>query len=84
MPSPNISKNPLSSHSTSTSAKSNQPSSPSAPAKQPQNWTSKYDAYIREKARHGEDAESIRILFEVEYPSVGVSKAWIAETMKGK
>ncbi|KAJ9613992.1 hypothetical protein H2200_002128 [Cladophialophora chaetospira] len=48
----------------------------------PLNWTSQHDAFVREKARHGEDAESIRILFEVEFPGVSVSKAWIGERMK--
>ncbi|OQV10266.1 hypothetical protein CLAIMM_14290 [Cladophialophora immunda] len=50
-------------------------------AKRPANWTPTHDAFIRDQARNGEDAESIRILFEVEYPGVNVSKAWVVERM---
>ncbi|KIW76650.1 hypothetical protein Z517_09094 [Fonsecaea pedrosoi CBS 271.37] len=52
------------------------------PPKRPANWTPRHDAFIREQARNGEDAESIRILFEVEYPGVSVSKAWVVERIK--
>ncbi|KIW93147.1 uncharacterized protein Z519_05752 [Cladophialophora bantiana CBS 173.52] len=55
---------------------------PPQPAKRPANWVAQHDAFIREQARNGEDAESIRILFEVEYPGVIVSKAWVLERMK--
>ncbi|EXJ61188.1 uncharacterized protein A1O5_11980 [Cladophialophora psammophila CBS 110553] len=55
---------------------------PPQPAKRPANWVAKHDAFIREQAHNGEDAESIRILFEVEYPGVIVSKAWVLERMK--
>ncbi|OAG41285.1 hypothetical protein AYO21_04448 [Fonsecaea monophora] len=52
------------------------------PPKRPAKWTPRHDAFIREQARNGEDAESIRILFEVEYPGVSVSKAWVVERIK--
>ncbi|OAP54649.1 hypothetical protein AYL99_11097 [Fonsecaea erecta] len=55
---------------------------PSTVPKRPATWTAQHDAFVREQARNGEDAESIRILFEVEFPAVvGVSKAWVRERM---
>ncbi|EXJ54418.1 hypothetical protein A1O7_09757 [Cladophialophora yegresii CBS 114405] len=66
---------------TSSSKKSSISPKPRHPP--PPNWAPKHDAFVREKARHGEDPESIRILFEVEFPGVNASKAWIGERMKG-
>ncbi|OCT48393.1 hypothetical protein CLCR_04479 [Cladophialophora carrionii] len=66
-----------------TTSSSSKKSSISPKPHHPPDWTTKHDAFVREKARHGEDAESIRILFEVEYPGVKVTKAWISARMKG-
>jgi hypothetical protein len=68
----------------SAKTSSSKQSSTSPKSRHPSNWTTRHDAFVREKARHGEDAESIRILFEVEHPGMSVSKAWISERMKGK
>ena len=73
--------------SSSTSQKFPDPTSPrstgSQAPKPPVTWTPKHDAFIREKARNGEDAESIHILFDVEFPAVGgVSRAWVRERME--
>jgi glycine/D-amino acid oxidase-like deaminating enzyme len=50
----------------------------------PTGWKAEHDTFVRGLARHGEDANSIVILFETEYPRIKISKAWIMETMKAR
>ncbi|OAL36736.1 hypothetical protein AYO20_04068 [Fonsecaea nubica] len=69
-------------HKTSTLSSPRTPTLQAQPPKRPADWTPRHDAFIREQARNGEDAESIRILFEVEYPGVSVSEAWVVERIK--
>jgi hypothetical protein len=57
-------------------------SSSSTALSRPANWQPGHDAFIRRLARNGEDANSILILFETEFPAIKVSRAWIAERMK--
>lgn len=52
------------------------------PSTKPANWLPEHDAFVRRHARNGEDPESILILFETEYPTVRMSKAWIVEVVK--
>jgi hypothetical protein len=48
----------------------------------PKIWSTTHDAFVRDKAGDGEDAESIRIMFEVEFPGVKATKAWIQSRMR--
>ncbi|KAG9778286.1 hypothetical protein KCU88_g4308, partial [Aureobasidium melanogenum] len=54
----------------------------SASTRQPKSWLPEHDAFIRRHARNGEDATSISILFETEFPGVRVTRDWIGTRMK--
>ncbi len=52
-------------------------------------WLPHHDAFVRRHARNGEDARTIVILFETEFPDVdlgvpgsGTKEGWIRERMK--
>jgi hypothetical protein len=45
-------------------------------------WNSQHTAFVVNQARNGEDANSILILFETEYPNVKVDLAWIRSLMR--
>ncbi|KAI9732615.1 MAG: hypothetical protein M1834_003951 [Cirrosporium novae-zelandiae] len=47
----------------------------------PIGWTPTHDAFIKDLYLKGEDAESIRILLEAEFPAMRgrISKIWIRE-----
>lgn len=48
----------------------------------PKAWASKHDAFVTFHAGNGEDAASIAILIEVEYPELGtVSETWVKSRM---
>ena len=49
----------------------------------PASWTSTHDAFVKSLARNGEDARSILILLESEYPSLAgkVSEGWVRSRM---
>jgi hypothetical protein len=49
---------------------------------QPKGWTSTHDACIRRHIRNGEDALSILILFETEFPAVRVNEAWVRQRLR--
>jgi hypothetical protein len=50
--------------------------SPNAPQK-PTGWSTKHDDFISRHARNGEDATSIAILCEVEFPKVKCQMEWV-------
>jgi len=50
-----------------------QAGSPTKPA----GWAAEHDIFVRRHAKNGEDASSITILLETEYPRVAVTNAWI-------
>jgi hypothetical protein len=51
-------------------------------------WLPAHDAFVRRHGRNGEDADTIVILFETEFPDVALGagpaakKGWIRERMK--
>ncbi|KIX04235.1 uncharacterized protein Z518_07789 [Rhinocladiella mackenziei CBS 650.93] len=55
----------------------------SSKSTKPKNWRPEHDDFIRQHARNGEDAMSILILFETEFPNVMLTHEWIAERVKG-
>ncbi|KEF55022.1 uncharacterized protein A1O9_08675 [Exophiala aquamarina CBS 119918] len=58
------------------------PASGSGAPTRPANWQPGHDAFVRRLARNGEDATSVLILFEAEFPAVKVFRAWIEARMK--
>lgn len=51
-------------------------------AGKPKTWVSEHDAFIRRHAQNGEDATSIVILLETEYPRLRATKGWVQKRMK--
>ena len=49
----------------------------SASPTRPNGWSSEHEDFVRRCVRNGEDPESVRILFETEYPKLVVERAWI-------
>ncbi|EXJ81625.1 hypothetical protein A1O1_07690 [Capronia coronata CBS 617.96] len=66
----------------SSSTRPNPNPNPSIPLVRPKPWLPEHDAFIRRHARNGEDATTIAILLETEYPGVRASKGWIEQRMK--
>ncbi|MCJ1481668.1 hypothetical protein MMC06_001827 [Schaereria dolodes] len=58
----------------------------SSPSTAPPGWSSHHDVFVRSLASKGEDAETIVILLEAEYPDlVGkVSEGWVGERVGAK